>query len=190
MSVWTTKTDNKKRNYIVMKHTLKGVNYVINGIKFRDGYAVVEKDSKTYYMLKKIPVLRKALEYPLLHLRELIFITRPLDVKTVYGQNVYRQYLEVLTTKVKEEVVERKIEEEITHVEENSKCAYRLEGSEELCNMDATIISPSKYCKHHILKDPKLLETIGVEVPRFLSKDQRRKLREEVLEKLEKEHTK
>jgi hypothetical protein len=70
MSFWSTRSLESDRNYVVMQHTLKGVNYVINGIKFRDSYAVIEKDSKAYHLLKKIPVLRAAKEYPLTHLRK------------------------------------------------------------------------------------------------------------------------
>ena len=93
MSVWTTKALDRARNYIVLQHQLKGVNYIINGIKFREGYAVVEKGSKTYHMLKRIPVLRAAKEYPITYLRKLSFISRSQDVKAVYGQDVYNQFL-------------------------------------------------------------------------------------------------
>jgi hypothetical protein len=94
MSIWTTKTLDRGREYIVIKHTLRGVNYVVNGIRFRESYAVVEKGSKTYAMLKKIPVLRQAEEFPLSHLRKLKFITRIADIKQVYGQDVYVKFLE------------------------------------------------------------------------------------------------
>ena len=93
MSVWTTKTLERARNYIVIQHTLKGVNYVVNGVRFRDSYAVVEKDSKVYYNLKKVPVLRAVKEYPLTHLGKLPFVTRPADIRLVYGQDVYVSYL-------------------------------------------------------------------------------------------------
>jgi len=93
MSVWTTKSLDRARNYIVIQHTLRGVNYVINGIRFRDSYAVVEKDSKTYHGLKRVPVLRAVKEYPLTHLAKLPFITRPADIRMVYGQDVYITFI-------------------------------------------------------------------------------------------------
>lgn len=93
MSVWTTKAFEKARDYIVFQHSLKGVNYVINGIRFRDSYAVVEKNSKSYHNLKRVPVLRAAKEYPLTHLAKLPFITRQQDIKMVYGQDVYVTFL-------------------------------------------------------------------------------------------------
>lgn len=93
MSVWTTRALEKERHYIVFQHTLKGVNHEVQGVKFRNGYAVVEKDSKTYFALKKIPVLKSAREYPLVHLRKLNFITRAQDIRQVYGQDVYVKFL-------------------------------------------------------------------------------------------------
>lgn len=93
MSVWTTKAFEKARDYIVIQHTLRGVNYVVNGIRFRDSYAVVEKNSKTYHTLKRIPVLRAIREFPLTHLAKLPFITRHADIKMVYGQDVYVSFL-------------------------------------------------------------------------------------------------
>src|SRR5690606_11127903 len=98
MSVWTTKALDRARNYVVIQHTRRGVNYVINGVRFRDSYAVVEKDSKTYYGLKKVPVLRAVKEFPLTYLSKLSFITRPMDLKMVYGQDVYVSFLRELPT--------------------------------------------------------------------------------------------
>jgi len=93
MSVWTTRSQNRDRNYIVFQHSLRGVNYVVNGVRFRDSFAVVEKHSKTYNALKRVPVLRAAKEFPLTHLANLSFISRQSDIKTVYGQDVYLHYL-------------------------------------------------------------------------------------------------
>ena len=93
MSVWTTKSLDRDRNYIVIKHSLKGVNHIVNGVKFRDSYAVVEKDSKTYFNLKRVPNLKSPKEFPLMYLLELPFITKVLDIKTVYGHDVYRMFL-------------------------------------------------------------------------------------------------
>lgn len=93
MSIWTTRRLDRDREYIVLRHPLKGINNIVNGVKFRDGYAVVAKDSKSHHYLKKIPVLRKALELPLTHLKKLKFITRISDIKMVYGEDVYLKYL-------------------------------------------------------------------------------------------------
>jgi hypothetical protein len=191
MSVWLTKSSGRDREYIVLKHTLRGVNYVVNGIKFRNGYAVVEKDSKTYIDLKKIPVLRAAMEFPLVFLRKLPFITRPLDVKLVYGADVYVQYLKQLDLEIvkDKEIVEveakiKKVEAEIKHIEEKN-CCYRTErsGNEDLCKEKALEQSPSGYCLRHILEEPRLQE-LGIEVPKFIVKKDKWAMKEKVAKQL------
>lgn len=201
-----------------MQHTLKGVNYVINGVKFRDSYAVVEKDSKTYHLLKKVPVLRAAKEYPLTHLSKLPFITRTMDIKAVYGQDVYRRYLaeldkdkqqQALAKEQEQELLEQlsyqkreeevKLKEQIEQVIEEakaageseevieelrkeipqiSKCSYRLKD-DTLCGQIAFEDSPSNYCHHHIFEEPILAE-LGIEIPKFLDKKDRKALRKKI----------
>ena len=76
MSTWSTKTLGRDKEFVVIQHKIRDINGMINGVKFRGGYAVVEKDSKTYINLKKLPMLKNAPEYPLTHLSNLIFVTR------------------------------------------------------------------------------------------------------------------
>jgi len=185
MSVWTTKSFDRNREYIVLRHTLRGVNYIINGIKFRDGFAVVAKNSKDYYNLKKIPVLKGAQEFPLIHLRKLPFITRTLDIKTIYGRDVYRYYLQELDKELKVEKVERIKQEIVEHIQENKLCSRKIikDGEEYLCSLEAEEVSPSGYCKRHILLDPKLPE-LGIQVPLVIPKHERKKFADKVLNKL------
>lgn len=124
MSVWTTKSLDRDKIYIVIQHSLKGVNYVVNGVKFRNSYAVVEKDSKVYHSLKKVPVLRLAKEFPLTYLKKLSFITRPIDIKTVYGQDVYRRFLE-------EETKEKLAQESAAQAEKETLDKISYEKREE-----------------------------------------------------------
>lgn len=178
MSVWTTRSTSDKKEYIVIQHKLKNVDYCIQGIKFRGGYAVVEKDSKVYHMLKKIPLLKNAKEFPLIHLRSLPFITRTSDVKMIYGQEVYRYYLEALNPIVAEEIEVRHVEAEVAHVEEMHKCACKTKSGE-LCIHLAAEYSPSGYCHLHIFQDPRLSE-FGITIPR-LAMDEKAKFREKVI---------
>lgn len=223
MSVWTTKALDRARNYIVIQHTLRGVNYVINGVRFRDSYAVVEKDSKTYYSLKKVPVLRAVKEFPLTYLSKLPFITRPLDIKMVYGQDVYVTFLreqekeqeaqqalaelrkleaqDKALQKREEELrlkqeLEQKAKEAIetgdlekakeikAAMPEIVKCSHRNDKGD-LCGKDAYEFSPSGWCGTHLLDDPRLLE-FGLEKPKFMTKDETKKFREEVKSVLKK----
>lgn len=187
MSVWTTKSSGRDREYIVIKHTLRGVNYIINGVRFRDSYAVVEKDSKTHKMLKQIPVLRAAQEYPLTFLRKLKFITRPLDIKNIYGADVYTQYARELDLEISKEKEEEKVTQEIQHVQELNLCSFRtvLSKGKDLCKEQALEVSPSGYCSKHILLDP-LLESVGIEIPKFIPKKEKAIFREKVIKELEK----
>lgn len=185
MSVWSTKSSGRSCNYIVLRHNLRGVNYVVNGIRFRNSYAVVEKDSKTYRNLKQIPVMKNCQEFPLTFLSKLPFITRATDVKMVYGMDVYTKYLEELKVEQEVQHQEQKVEEEVKHVEEKKLCANRTAASDEkeLCSEQALEQSPSGYCFRHILNDPKLQE-LGIEVPKFIEKKKRHKEREKVADQL------
>ncbi len=123
MSVWSTKSFDRDRDYIVIQHTLKGVNYVVNGVKFRDSYAVVERGSKTYHFLKKVPVLRAAKEYPLTHLSKLKFISRTSDVKVVFGQDVYKSFLSAIA----QELDAKEAQEELSKLEAADKLLQQRE---------------------------------------------------------------
>lgn len=123
MSVWSTRSSNRDRNYIVFQHSLRGVNYVVNGVRFRESFAVVEKGSKTYLALKRVPVLRNAKEFPLTHLSNLSFISRQSDIKVVYGQDVYVSYL-----KAKEKEDQDKVAQaEIKRLEEEDRVLKQRE---------------------------------------------------------------
>lgn len=186
MSVWTTKSiSTNSRDYILLKHTLPGINYIIKGVRFRNGYAVVEKGSKTYQELKKIPVLKKAKEFPLTDLRKLPFITRSIDIKTVYGQDVYIKFLEDEKALNIVLEAEQKAIAEAEHLAEPTNCAFRNIADDELCSHVALEESPSNYCKVHILKEPKLQE-LGIEVPKFIPKDEKKEWREIVINELSK----
>jgi len=212
MSVWLTRSLERPRNYIVLQHTLKGVNHTVNGIKFRDGYAVVEKDSKVYLNLKKIPVLRASKEYPLTHLKKLPFITRTSDIRTVYGQDVYVKFLEeaeLEAARLEQEKEQKRIDElkakadlekqlaeaqianNETLIEEIKsnipiivKCCYTTQDGT-LCKEDAVEHSPSGHCNQHLLEDPRLAQ-YGFEVPKFMTKDERRAFRSKVKEGMKK----
>lgn len=132
MSVWTTKTLDRVGEYIVLQHTLKGVNHSVNGIKFRNGYAVVEKDSKIYFALKKIPVLTNAKEHPLTFLTKLPFITRTQDIRTVYGQDVYIKFLEASDKEKQEIIIQEKQAKILAEQQEQERRELELKAKEQL----------------------------------------------------------
>lgn len=178
--VWTIKSSKKDTKYIVIKHKLKNINSCIGSVKFRGGYAVVEKDSKEHAMIRRLSLLKNAQEFPLTHLRKLPFITRALDIKTIYGADVYAKYMkEVMAT----EVVEKEQQEVVEHTEKNL-CTCISKSTGKKCNLEASEESPSHYCRLHLLEDPKL-EELGIHVP-TLTKDEVKDFRVSVVKKLQK----
>jgi len=179
--VWSTKNLGRDREYIVLKHKLKDLNGFINGVKFRGGYGVVEKNSKNYHVLKKLPLIVG--EQSLLCLRDLKFITRTSDVGMIFGKDVYSQYIKELTKilakeeEAKQEIVEK---EHIIH----GSCNFRTPNGS-LCKQKALSESPSGYCRMHILQEPRLGE-LGIEVPTRLSKDEKKEWKRKVIRDLAK----
>lgn len=102
MSVWTTRTLEGDREYIVIKHYLPGINGKIQGVTFRGSYGVVEKGSKMHRQLIRMPVFKNAREMPLTQLGNLPFITRSRDIENVYGRDVYTRYIRAILAEQKE----------------------------------------------------------------------------------------
>lgn len=211
MSVWTTKALSRDREYVVIKHALPNANATVFGVKFRGGYGVVEKNSKTYYKIKQMPLI-SGQEFPLTFLKKLPFVTRSADVKLIYGVEVYSKYTQALVQelqqvkldeqKTREEQIqlrdkifneiklakkhndEEKVEELKQQLPTIEKCAFKLENGV-LCGLQAVEWSPSNYCGTHSIEDPKL-EELGIKRPRFMTKKQKREFRDQVREILEK----
>jgi hypothetical protein len=183
MSVWSTKSLGRDRDYVLIKHPLPGVNYTVKGVKFRDGYAVVEKDSKIYFELKKMPLLKTCKEFDLLFLRKLKFISRTIDVKYIYGEDVYRFYLQKLETQLeKEDEIQLQVEEE-KHLA-SDLCKHRT-AQDSLCKWPALDVSPSGFCRQHILDDP-ALKDLGIIIPQFITKKEKADVKDKVIKQLTK----
>lgn len=172
MSVWSTKSFNKDRNYIVIKHNLPNMNYVVGGVKFRASYAVVEKDSKTYFALRKFSVLKNAKEFPLTFLRKLPFVSRTKDIEIVYGREVYRSF-----------IMAEQAALEAEHLKPESTKCKATTNQDKLCENERLPESPSGYCVKHVLSDPKLPE-LGIELLKFVPKEDKRSYREKIIRQL------
>lgn len=180
---WTTKSLSRAKEYVVLKHRLADINGNIAGIKFRGGYCVVEKGSKQYNTLRQLPLLKNQPEFPLIHLRKLKFITRTLDVKMVFGQDIYYYYLKQLNTVLDIEAEVKEAQEEEEHKVIYNLCSHRTNKGT-MCQFPAMEKSPSKYCKMHILNDPKL-EEFGIVLPTRMTKADKKKYKEIIIAKLE-----
>lgn len=174
--VWTTRKLDRDRDYVVVKHALRGVNYNIKGVKFRDGFAVVEKNSKLYYELKKMKPCAVVKEYPLDFIMELPFITRSKDIEMVFGKDIYHHYVtKLLAVKKQKSLEEHKL---------SDKCQHLIK-EDQYCKNLAFEYSPSKYCQMHILSDPRLSE-FGIEIPeKIFGREYKKELTQKVLEHLE-----
>lgn len=184
MSFWLNKSTGIERDYIVLKHTVPGVNYIIHGIKFRDSYAVVERDSKVHKQLKLMPMLKQAKELPLIYLRKLSFITKAMDVLTVFGKDVYSHYLVVLDETIAQEKQDRIVQQQEEHVSEGG-CTFVLDKTNRYCGKESLECSPSQYCTYHLLEDP-ILPELGLISKKFMTKQEKKDWRDKVVKFLEK----
>lgn len=179
---YTTKSNNVERDYVVIRHGIPNVNGMVMGVKFRNSWAVVEKDSKIYHRIRKLPMLKNPEERPLSFLRQLPFITRPMDVKLIYGADVYAKYVTLETKEKAAEQVIKEAEEEKLHLEDETKCKYRLESGK-LCKNEVYHPDVTSYCSVHIFKDPRL-EEMEFSIPKAMTPKDRKKLRKTAFNKL------
>ncbi len=140
-----------EREYIVVKHQLKGIDTEILGVRYRQGYGVVAKDSKEYYNLKQIKLCVTA-EYPITFLKTLACITGDTQVRTIWGNNIYTAYKKALQSEYA-----RMEQNQIEQVEIEPLVKYQCEqvtGSGNQCKNDA--IDNSCFCKVHIHFDKRI----------------------------------
>lgn len=181
--VWSTKYLGRHRDYVVIRHQLRDTEGMIGGVKFRQGYCVVEKNSRYYKTIKQLPYLKNSSEMPLHVLKTLPFIFRDKDVEMVFGRDVYIHYMQAMKAfnEAKQQLEEVKAVE--AHVHDNLHCKYVRENGG-LCKNPLIEASPSLYCSSHLLLDPKLPEVIGETIPKYLDSKEKKAWKEKVMKKL------
>lgn len=150
MRYYTSK--NVEREYVVVKHQLRGIDTEVLGVRYREGYGVVAKNSKEYYNLKKIKLCVSA-EYPITALGTLKCVTSPKQIKVIWGSNVYAAYLKALSREA--DRLEESKEEPSMVIEpvEKLQCeGTTASGSQ--CKNEA--IEHSCFCKKHIMFDTRI----------------------------------
>lgn len=182
--VWSTKYLGKSRDYVVIKHPLSDVEGFLAGVKFRRGYGVVERNSRYYKDLKKLPNVKNGNEFPLHHLKKLPFITRNRDVETIYGKDVFVHFVEELRA-FEEAQTAKKIEDEQQEHLENPNLCKHMTRNGTYCKFEASEFSPSGYCLRHLLQDPKIPE-LGIKVRQMIPKNEIKSYKEKVLKELKK----
>jgi len=141
---------NVERQYIVVKHQLPGIDTTLLGVRYREGYGVVAKDSKEYYNLKQIKMAIVA-ELPLTFLKTLKCVLNDSQVKAIWGSAVYAAYKKEISKALKqiEETNESVIIEEI----EKHQCEGTTAAGSQ-CKNDA--LEGSIFCKKHIHFDTRI----------------------------------
>ena len=182
MSAYLSKSSSVDRDYVVIRHTIPHMNATIMGVRFRDSWAVVEKNSKIYYKLQKLPMMKTFIEKPLDFLLKLPFINRSADIKLVYGADVYAKFMTFYNKKEEQDLIEEAEAAELAHINDPTKCNHRKKDGE-LCRLEVQDIRVSDHCSLHILKDPDLLKT-GFKVPMAMDSKLRKKLRKTAFNKL------
>lgn len=170
-------------DYVVLKHKLNDMNGSLLGVQFRGGYAVVIRGSKLYTQLKQLPLLRGQPEFELPHLRNVKFITRSLDINSIFGPQVYNAYMAQIQPTLEKEQIQKEEKKIEIHTEAKGLCSSGTVLGE-MCRFPALANSPSGYCRKHILTDPKL-EALGIHVPK-LTKQERDEYKDKVLAQLDK----
>ena len=135
---------NSHREYIVVKHQL-GINTDILGIKYVDGFGVVAKGSKEHLKLKQI---RMAVvdEYPITFLSKLKAVINKVQIKVIWGSDVYRCFLQ-------HEAKKEDQPEPLKLAIETPFCiAHKADGSP--CSSAA--LRDFKHCRAHIEQDDKI----------------------------------
>lgn len=191
---WSTRSSDRDRNFIVIRHKLRETDGLISGIKFRGGYGVVDKNSRYYHSLQKLPLLKNQPEYPLTHLSTLSFIPRSSEIKLVYGEEVYRHFLlavkkereaqEEIVTKAAEAVKLVNQAERLEKVELVGRCEF-IAKSDYQCKNEKHPKSLEGFCKNHILQDKTTAKSVGVKLPGMLTTSQKKELKKKILQRLD-----
>jgi hypothetical protein len=145
---------NVEREYIVVKHQLRGIDTEILGVRYRQGYGVVAKDSKEYYNLKQMKLTVVA-EYPITFLKTLSCITNAFQVKTIWGANIYTAYKKAIAQAISKKPIAE------APIDVAQKLKFQCEqntASGSQCKNDA--IDNSCFCKKHIHFDKRIAAKI------------------------------
>lgn len=140
-----------EREYVVVKHQLKGIDTEILGVRYRQGYGVVAKNSKEYYNLKQIRLCVTE-EYPLTFLKTLSCVTNDAQVRTIWGNNVYTAYKKLIDAEF-QKMKEQEVEEVIIEPLNKFQCE-QITASGTQCKNDS--LDNSCFCRVHIHFDKRI----------------------------------
>ena len=146
---------NKNAEFIVIQHAIRGFEGELLGVKYRQGYAVVVKGSKTHKDLNKIKPRPVKAEFNITHLDNLECVINPRQIQYIWGKAVYDYYKKVKFKTDNPTDIRVQLENSPT-------CkASKKDGS--ACMNKA--IKHSEFCKSHIQFDPRIkddCEKLGI----------------------------
>lgn len=175
MSRYYTKS-NTDREFIVVKHKLTKIETTVMGVRYREGYAVVEKDSKVYKSLKTMKMAIDK-EFPITYLDTLGCVVNDRQIQYIWGKEIYNYFLS------------QKLNSESTQPEALREAQAKLPFCEHIkddgvqCKSKA--LKVSDYCRSHLQSDERLVEDFAA-MPKYMEKADRKKYIDKLIKKLEK----
>lgn len=145
----------KDTEFIVVQHTFKGFEGEILGVKYRQGYAVVVKDSKTHKDLNKIRPRPIKAEFKITHLDNVSCVINPRQIQYIWGKAVY-DYYKAVKFKTENPTDIR------VQLEKLPTCSAKTATGSDCKNK---VIEGSDYCKAHIQFDERIkadCEKLGI----------------------------
>jgi len=175
MSRYYAKSD-QAREFIVVKHKLPKIETTVMGVRYREGYAVVEKNSKVYKSLKTMKMAITK-EFPITYLDTLGCVVNSRQIQYIWGKEIYNYFLtQKLNTESKEPQALKEAREKIPYCE-----FTKPDGNQ--CKSKS--LKVSDYCKAHLKADERLAEDFA-NMPKYMEKADRKKYIDNLVQKLEK----
>jgi len=175
MSRYYTKSQ-QNREFIVVKHKLPKIETTVMGVRYREGYAVVEKNSKTYKALK-IMKMAVTKEFPITFLDTLGCVVNSRQIQYIWGKEIYHFFL---SQKLRTESREPK---ELKEANDKLPFCEFTKGDGNKCKIKA--LKVSEYCRAHLKEDERLAEDFQ-SMPKYMEKADRKKYIDKLIKKLEK----
>lgn len=138
----------KDHEFIVVKHSLPGYEGEIHGVKYRQGYAVVIKNSRVYRDLKKIRPFAIKEEHDICKLADIKCVINERQIQYIWGKAVYDYYKQV---KFKTDNPS-----DIRTIMENKESCAALTAKGTPCQNK--VVDGSTYCIKHIQLDERIKE--------------------------------
>ena len=163
---YTARKGKSKKNFVVIKAPIRDMgNCWKFGVKFCQGYGIVEKDSKIYYAVTRSLLFKGFKELPLAFLLK---VFKSKDIELIFGRDIYLHYLDAVqltSSQVKNRIgdsgvairtpkqvtLETKITPE-QPVIEAVKCSY-IKANGTVCGNSGTPASKLGYCFGHLRYD-------------------------------------